>query len=269
MRTRRARLAAIAGLTLTALAVTLTLPPISQGWPYHQFADRRAFLGIPNFLDVVSNIPFLWVGALGLLLVLRGGRADGGVFVEGAERWPYAVFFGGLALTSFGSAYYHLSPDHARLVWDRLPMTLIFTSFVAALVAERVGVKAGLWSLAPLAGVGLGSVVYWYWTETQGAGDLRVYLLVQVYPALAVPLLVFLFPAKYTRGWDLLRAGALYGVAKVFEMLDGPIFSLGQVVSGHTLKHLAAAAAPYCILRMLKGRRPRVFDFGQPQKMEE
>ncbi len=49
---------------------------------------------------------------------------------------------------------------------------------------------------------------------------------------------------------------ALYAVAKVSELLDAKIFALGQVVSGHALKHLVAAIAAYWILRMLRRRHP-------------
>lgn len=47
----------------------------------------------------------------------------------------------------------------------------------------------------------------------------------------------------------------LYVLAKALEALDRPIFELGHIVSGHTLKHLAAAGAGYWILRMLLMRR--------------
>ena len=47
----------------------------------------------------------------------------------------------------------------------------------------------------------------------------------------------------------------LYALAKALEALDKPIFAVGHMVSGHTLKHLAGAAAGFCILRMLQKRR--------------
>jgi hypothetical protein len=49
---------------------------------------------------------------------------------------------------------------------------------------------------------------------------------------------------------------AFYALAKLFEFFDEKIFSLGQIVSGHTLKHLAAAAAGFAILRLFQIRRP-------------
>ena len=245
----------IPGLALAAIAIVLALPPIPQDISYHDFADQREWLAVPNTLDVVSNLPFALVGILGLSFLWRQ-RQSGGAFVENSEQWPYAILFLGVALTGFGSAYYHLAPDNARLTWDRLPMTLIFTSFFAAVIAERVSLKAGLWSLLPLVGLGIGSVVYWHLSELGGAGDLRPYILVQFYPLLAIPLLALLFPPRYTRSRDLLIVAVIYAAAKVLELLDAAILSLGHIASGHTLKHLLAAAATCWILRMLRKRHP-------------
>ena len=135
-------------------------------------------------------------------------------------------------------------------------MTIGFTAILAAIIAERISLRAGLLSLVPLIAAGIGSVVYWQMTELAGRGDLRPYVLVQFYPMLGIPLLMFLFPPKYTRSADLLGAAALYALAKAFEALDTQIFGLGQIVSGHTLKHIVAAFAIYQILRMLRRRQP-------------
>lgn len=163
--------------------------------------------------------------------------------------------FVGLLLTAFGSSYYHLSPNNSRLVWDRLPMTIAFMSMVAAIIAERISLRVGLWLLPILVLVGMGSVLQWYASEMRGSGDLRLYAAVQAYSALVLLLALFL-PQRYTRGSDLAIVVGFYALAKVLEALDKPIFAAGHMVSGHTLKHLAAAAAGYCILRMLQKRRP-------------
>ena len=107
-------------------------------------------------------------------------------FADPRERWPYFVAFAGLVLTFFGSSYYHLRPDNARLVWDRLPMTLVFTSIVAAVIVERVNMPAGLWLLPGLVATGILSVLQWHWSELRGAGDLRFYAAVQAYSALVL-----------------------------------------------------------------------------------
>ena len=245
-------------LVLTALVAVVfsRLPRIPQPPSYHLFADHRSFLEVPNFGDVVSNVTFGVIGIWGLLFLL-GSDSDrlAASFLDSRERWPYVVVFLGLLLTAFGSSYYHLSPNNARLVWDRLPMTIAFMSMVAAIIAERISVRAGLWLLPILLAVGMGSVLQWYSSEARGAGDLRFYAAVQEYSALVL-LLALLFPKRYTRTSDLAVVVGFYALAKALESLDKPIFALGHLVSGHTLKHLAAAAAGYWILRMLEKRRP-------------
>jgi len=231
----------------------LFIPRTPQPFSYHQFADRRSWLGIPNFGDVVSNIPFLVAGFWGLAFLCRTSSRER--FIDARERWPYVFLFLGLLLTAGGSAYYHLAPDNRRLVWDRLPMTFVFMPLVAAILAERVNVKLGLSLLPLLIAVGAGSVIEWHWSEQQGAGDLRFYAAVELYALLAL-LVALLLPPRYTRGRDLLVVAGFYVLAKICEAADRQIFSLGSFLSGHTLKHLAAGAAGFWILRMLQKRQP-------------
>ncbi len=245
-------------LLLTAIVAVVfsLLPRIAQPQAYHLFADRRSVLGIPNFGDVVSNVPFGEIGIWGLLLLLSSNSDRLAVcFLDSRERWPYVLLFIGLLLTAFGSSYYHLSPSNARLVWDRLPMTIAFMAMVAAIIAERISVRVGLWLLPILLLVGMGSVLQWYASEARGVGDLRLYAAVQTYSALVL-LLALAFPKRYTRTSDLAVVVGFYALAKALESLDKPIFAVGHIVSGHTLKHLAAAAAGYWILRMLQKRQP-------------
>jgi hypothetical protein len=230
--------------------IALFLPPIPQPLAYHNFADHRAWLDIPNFGDVVSNLPFALVGLCGLIFLFRPHAET---FSDHRERWLYLVMFAGLILTAFGSAYYHLAPGNARLVWDRIPIMIVFMALLAAVIAERVSVVAGLWLFPLLQAAGIGSVLLWRAGELQGHGDLRFYAAVQVY-AILILLLMLLVPAKYTQGSDFAIVVGFYVLAKILEESDRPVFALGHLVSGHTLKHLAAAAAGYWILRMLQKR---------------
>jgi hypothetical protein len=230
--------------------IALLLPPIPQPLAYHNFADQRGWLGLANFRDVASNLPFAIVGIWGLMVLFTPGAVK---FSDPRERWLYVVMFAGLILTAFGSAYYHLAPGNARLVWDRIPIMIDFMALLAAVIAERVSVAAGLWLFPVLQAAGTGSVLLWRAGELQGHGDLRFYAGVQVY-AILVLLLVLLFPARYTRGSDFAIVVGFYVLAKILEESDRQVFALGQFVSGHTLKHLAAAAAGYWILRMLQNR---------------
>ncbi len=230
--------------------IALAVPPIPQPPAYHNFADQRAWLGIPNFGDVVSNLPFAIVGICGLIFLSKPRPSK---VNDPSERWLYLFMFAALILTAFGSAYYHLAPGNARLVWDRIPIMMVFMALLAAVIAERVSIRAGLWLFPILQAVGIGSVLAWRAGELQGHGDLRLYAAVQVY-AILVLLLLLLVPAKYTRGLDLLAVVAFYVLAKILEESDRQVFSMGHIVSGHTLKHFAAAAAGYWILRMLQKR---------------
>lgn len=234
-----------------AIALAFT-PPIAQPLVYHQFADQRALVGIPNALNVLSNIGFLVVGLWGMLFVAGSHNA----FADPIERLPYLIFFVGVALTCFGSSYYHLAPDNNRLVWDRLPMTVGFTALYAAVLGERVSLRFAMRALPFFLLAGIASVLYWGWSENVGRGDLRPYLFVQFFPVLTIPLLLWLFPARYTHRGHLLLAVAIYGGAKVFELFDAEFLAATRFISGHSLKHLAAAGATWFVLRMLQKREP-------------
>jgi hypothetical protein len=222
---------------VVSLAALWPLPPLLQDQNYHQFADQRELFGVPNFWNVVSNIPFIGVGAAGLLL-LRGNAI-------------VVVLFTGLFLTGFGSSYYHLNPNDSTLFWDRLPMTLCFAAILAAVVEERVDARAGVVLLRPLLAIGVFGLLLWRWTD-----DLRLYAWAQFFPAVVLIFILGLFPPKFSGASYWIFAVAFYALAKLFEFFDEKIFSLGQIVSGHTLKHLAAAAAGFAILRLFQIRRP-------------
>jgi hypothetical protein len=244
----------LAAVTLAFVAAAAFVPAMPQPLSYHQFADCRAFLGIPNFLNVLSNLPFLVGGAMGLLLVWNGR----GAFTDPREQMPYLVFFLGALLTCFGSAYYHAAPDNARLVWDRLPMTLGFAGLVTAALAERASARLGLRALWPLLALGVATTIYWYATERANRGNLVPYAAYQGWSIAAIVLLIAAFPARrYTHGALLAWAAGFYAVAKVFETFDLAVYrASGSLVSGHTIKHLLAACAVFAIVRQLMRRRP-------------
>lgn len=235
--------------------------PAPQDPAYHHFADERPFFGIPNCLNVLSNLPFAFVSLLGLTTVFRVGAGRATLFRNSWERWPYAVLFAGVGLTTLGSAYYHLSPDNARLVWDRLPMTFGFMGLLTTVLTERVSLRTGQLLLGPLLLLGAGSVGYWYWSEVRAQGDLRLYLFVQEGSLLLVLLLPLLYPVRYPGTGYLIAGLSAYVVAKWLEAADHQIFALGQIVSGHTLKHLVAASAVACFVAMLRTRaRHAIFE---------
>ncbi|ABS27906.1 hypothetical protein [Anaeromyxobacter sp. Fw109-5] len=240
----------LALVAAAAVAAMLALPRIAQDPAYHAFADRRALLGIPNAADVLSSLAFLAVGLLGLRVVAARDVS----FVNARERAPWAVTFWGVLLTAVGSAVYHLSPTNASLALDRLAMTVGFMGLLSALIAERLGARG---PLIPLLVLGAATVVWWYASEVNGAGDLRPYVAVQAAPLVAIPLLVVLVRPRYTGSAWLLAALALYVAAKLAEVRDAAIFAAtAGVVSGHTLKHLLAALGIGALVLMLSRRRP-------------
>jgi len=251
------RMAILTAISVAVLAATLFVAPIPQDPAYHNFADQRAAFGLNNFADVVSNAGFLLVGIIGLLAVLKG--RSGPLFDQRSDAIPYAIFFAGVIAVGVGSAWYHESPTNARLFWDRLAMTVGFMSLTAALVADRIDRRAGLTIVLPvLVVIGALSLFYWDYTEQLGRGDLRFYGLVQFLPILLMPVICRLFPkAGYTGKGGLVAVVLWYMVAKGLEHFDHQIFTLlGGIVSGHSLKHLAAAMACLMVVRML-GRQLR------------
>src|SRR5579862_5176103 len=130
----------MAGLAILLFIVAASMPRVPQPAAYHNFADDRGWLGLPNFGDVVSNAGFAVVGIMGLYEMLR--RPSRIRFLDPREKWPYLLIFFGLLLTAVGSSYYHLAPDNAGLVGDRLPMTFFFMSLFATLIEEQINVRA-------------------------------------------------------------------------------------------------------------------------------
>jgi hypothetical protein len=229
-------IAVFMGLMIASLGALWLLPAIHQDQGYHYFADERTFFGVPNFWNVVSNLPFIAVGAVGL----RQFHRDPAVF----------VIFLGIFLTGIGSSYYHWDPSDRTLFWDRLPMALCFMAILAVIVAERVDARLGAILLWPLIAIGILSLLLW-----RSTGDLRLYVWVQFFPCLAMPLLILIFPPKYSGTAYWVVAAALYALAKGCEFSDRAVHA-NFILSGHTLKHLFAAGACFAVLRYFQTRQP-------------
>ena len=239
-------------VTAAALvAFFLLSSPVPQDPAYHQFADGRTLLGISNFWNVTSNLPLMVVGLWGTQVVFRHHNI---VCLPGLEL-AYIVFFTGIILTAFGSAYYHLNPANDPLVWDRLPMTIGFAGLFALILGEFVSPRIGRTVLIPLLLIGIASVEYWAYTEIKGQGDLRLYVVVQFLPMMLVPAILLTYEpaigsAKYF--WYMLL---FYVLAKLFEFIDSGLYAAGGIISGHSLKHIFAAMAAATVLFALMQRR--------------
>lgn len=216
--------------------------PVLQDPSYHAFADQRAFFDIPRFLDVVTNLPFLIIGIAGLHICLTGQVKD--------SRHSWTVFFAGVALVGIGSASYHADPTDRTLLWDRLPMTAGFMGVLAAVLSERVNARIETFTLLPAVLAGMASVLWWSWT-----GDLRPYIWVQALPLIVIPIALWMYPGEKSGNQLIILSLLLYGLAKVAEHFDLAVYMFtGQAISGHSLKHLAAAAGCAVIFLMLRVR---------------
>jgi hypothetical protein len=235
----------IVALAVAAIAGTfLFVPYFPQDPAYHQFADTRPFLGIPNFWNVVSNVPFLLVGVVSLLTIRRNIAAT--------------IFGIGLILTAFGSGLYHYAPGNETLLWDRAGMVVAIMALVALLVDDYEG-RYEIAALLVAETIGIGSLVWW-----KVNGDLRLYGVVQFFPGLLLIVLPLFFRSRYTRRGILAWVIVFYAVAKVCEQYDRQIYDALRFVSGHTLKHLAAAASTLAIWAWLQSAQQKTGAVRQP-----
>jgi hypothetical protein len=240
-----ARLLALCGVLLL---VALAGPHVGQPAHYHAFADQRTLWGVPSALDVLSNLAFLLAGGAGLWL-LRAGAA---LRLPPVQRACVALFFAGLVLTGGCSGWYHLQPQDAGLAIDRAGMSVAFAGLLGVLVAAQVSERAG-GALAVLVLLLAPASVAVAWAT----GNILPWALVQG----GGLLLVAALGAGPTRpgALQVRWAGvlAVYVLAKLLEAGDHHVFEAsGQLLSGHTLKHLVAAAAAWPVLAALAALRP-------------
>ena len=252
----------VAAIALIVIGIVFARGPIPQDPSYHLFADQRTVFGIPNGLNVLSNIAFIIIGAWGMAflfpLLKRGGTKV--LLLE------YLLFFSGVFLSGIGSSFYHYQPGNGPLVWDRLPMTIAFMAFLASMISEQIDRRAGAVLLAPLLAIGAFSVGYWAWTENAGRGDLRLYAVVQFLPLILLPFMLTLFRAPRSYSIPVWSLAVLYLLSKVPEYFDQSVYAATGFVSGHSLKHVLAAAGTGCILKMLYDRKDALLGY-QGKKM--
>lgn len=206
-------------------------------------------IGISNFWNVISNFPFIFISYIAVKDLLKKGVMEYPLALFSC----YLVFYISIGTVGIGSAYYHLQPTNETLFWDRLPMTVGFMAFMTIIIGEYISEKAALKLLLPLILIGAASVIYWYLTEQAGHGDLRPYGLVQFLPMLIIPMILLMFPSRYTHTaylWGMLGA---YFIAKIFEEFDDNIFNIVGM-GGHAIKHVFAAIGPYLFFLAMKKR---------------
>ncbi|CAK9144741.1 unnamed protein product [Ilex paraguariensis] len=204
----------------------------------------RNFLGVPNTLNVITNFPFLIVGVLGFVLCLEGDFFN--ISLRG-EIWGWTIFYTGIAAVAFGSAYYHLKPDNSRVTWDTLPMMIAYSSVLSSLIVERAGKRVGLTCLIGLLIVAFISTAY-----ERNLNDLRMCMMFQLIPCIAIPCVTLLYPPKYTHSRYWLLAAGVYLLGQFEVVADRKIFKVTRyVISGHSLEHLCVAMVPGLLTIML------------------
>jgi hypothetical protein len=234
---------ALLGAVLALLVVAIVAPAVAQSATHHNFADQRAWGWIPFAADVLSNLPFLIWGGLGLTLLARQARGVGHR-TAAESRGLTGVFFGGLVVTAFMSSFYHWQPDNAGLAFDRLGMVVAFAGLMGLAAAGRVSARAG--ELLALAVLLLGPLAVWVWSSS---GNVLPWAVLQFGGMGLVLCLAWLKPlpgALAIRwGWVIV----IYAVAKGFEMADEAVFAAtAQLVSGHSLKHVVASFAAWPVV---------------------
>jgi hypothetical protein len=229
-------------MVIISFACLFFIEPISQDLAYHVFADKRTLLGVNNFFDLASNLPFLFVGLLGLFCIYHNWGVS--------STWSWLILFIAVLLVAFGSSYYHFNPQNETLTWDRLPMAIGFMALFVIVLTDYVNNQLEKWLLIPMCLVGIASVVYWHMTD-----DLRIYAWVQFVSLALLLIIIVIYKPTYLQTKYLFYALVFYTLSKLCEYFDKQIYELmGQVVSGHTIKHLLAAIATFFFYILLKRR---------------
>jgi len=226
--------------------------PITLPEDYHNFADQRSLFLIPNFLDVVSNVPFAVLGIYGVCYLARNKR--GTYSRDFITKLPFLGFFLAIIFVMLGSGYYHWAPADGPLLYDRVPIVIAFMCLFSGFISDRLNsVSFVLYGMPCLIVFSLGTLGWDLFHAAKG-GDLRFYLFVQVCPIVILPIICRLYPrARLTTEKHLWQMISWYVLAKFFEYFDSHIFRLTlETLSGHTLKHLAASMAVVSVICMLR-----------------
>lgn len=232
-------------LALACVIALLILGPIPQDQNYHDFADQRNLWNIPNFLNVITNVPFVIVGILGL----QGTRN----IKENELKYILFTLFIGFLLLTLGSGYYHWRPANNPLVYDRIPIVIVLMSFFAYLIYNCINKRTGYKAFVVLNVIGIISVIYWGYSESLGHGDLRWYGMIQFFPIIAIPLILILYNSSIKIWKEIVPIFLFFALAKIAERFDAEMYHLfNSTISGHSLKHLFMAATGYEIVVMLR-----------------
>ncbi len=232
----------ILSLSILVLILCSVFGPFKyQDLHYHQFADLRNWLPVPNTSDVLTNLFFLIFGIFGFIQIRN--------WLPTAEnsttRHMLKLFYFGFIVTTFASGYYHWSPNHQSLFVDRLGMSVAFAGLLGLGVDLHMSSRRSLLFAVIFLLFGVGADGYWLYTE-----NILPWALLQVYG------LVFLFSLFFLgrKNQNQLKINwlaiiAVYFLAKVFESNDHMVFNFThELISGHSVKHILASLAAIPVL---------------------
>ena len=77
----------ILSIIIAIVGIFAFVEPIAQNEEYHNFIDSTKIFGVPNFLNVISNLPFLIVGLIALIHL----KAMKGVSVSGMTDCEWTI----------------------------------------------------------------------------------------------------------------------------------------------------------------------------------
>jgi len=240
------RHAALGVFAIGPIVAVALMHPVIRGPGFHRYADARDWLGIPHVGDVLSNLPFVIVGIVGLVLSRT---------VTLVPRGLVQLFFAAVLGIGLGSAAYHVHPMDATLVFDWMPIGIALSWLTALVLADRVDRRLGTIAAFVLPLAAATSVVWWWAGGGTAGGDMRWYVVLQLLFVVLVPVIVVLYPKGALSRTDLLLGVACFIAARLLHAGDRRILE-ATGVSGHALKHLAAGVAAYFVLRAIARARP-------------
>jgi hypothetical protein len=232
---------------LVFIIAAISYGPISQPQEYHDFADDREFLSIPNALDVMSNLVIIYPGIVGLALVHERRKNSQ---LSDDEVSIHITLFSGMILTFAGSVWFHLDPNDSTMLWDRLGMSVVIGSCISLLIHDMYDRGLAGKVHLPIVVLSLISVLWWPVFD-----DLRFYFIVKHHPFILFPILLFYGNRIYDKVSGYYWGLSMFILATVFEFTDLQIFEITGFISGHTLKHIFAGIGLWFVMAMIRDRK--------------
>jgi hypothetical protein len=211
--------------------------PVPVDAASHRYADSRAWVGIPNALNVLVNVPLFW-------LAVWGWCATRAADWPRSMRVPWQWFHFSAMVSALTSAAYHAVPSDAFFVVSHVGQASGFMLLALGVLAARVDRRFGSTAVCvsvvatiALAGAGMLS------GAPPAAIDLRPLMLLEAIPVLLIVASASGWAGPLARPSNGIVVLGFYALAKLFEAADSAIFSASGWISGHSLMHLTLAAA--------------------------